>query len=157
MTPATIIQEAKSEGVKITLSASGSIKAIGDQSAVSRWLPIIKESKPAIIAMLSDAANDSPSWGWRVRYSDTELLEIYTTPTATHSEVLRDFPGALSAEPFTRSLKQPSGPISAEQEATIRAWLARIKEADPYIIADVLERCRNDADARDYFIVRAGE
>ncbi|HNM80805.1 MAG TPA: hypothetical protein PKL28_07110, partial [Rhodocyclaceae bacterium] len=43
----------------------------------------------------------------------------------------------------------------ASETASIRAWLAHIGETDAGTIADVLQRCRNDAEARSYFIGRA--
>ncbi len=36
----------------LALSPSGSISAKGDQSAIDRWLPVIRQSKAAIIAEL---------------------------------------------------------------------------------------------------------
>lgn len=47
--------------------------------------------------------------------------------------------------------------ITTEQETAIRAWLAHTEETDPEIIAEVLNQCRTDPDARDYFIPEAGE
>ena len=58
MTPATIIQQAAAEGVSLALSPAGTIKAIGDQVTVNRWLPVIRENKPGIVAALQQAAND---------------------------------------------------------------------------------------------------
>jgi hypothetical protein len=52
MSPAEIIERATEEGVLLALSSSGSISAKGDQSAINRWLPAIKQSKTAIIAEL---------------------------------------------------------------------------------------------------------
>ncbi len=46
-------------------------------------------------------------------------------------------------------------PITADDEAAIRGWLARIGETDPVTIAEVIDGCRRDADARDYFLGRA--
>jgi hypothetical protein len=57
MTPAAIIQQAAEDGVRIVLSPTGTIKATGDQATVSRWLPLIRENKPGILAVLQ-AAND---------------------------------------------------------------------------------------------------
>lgn len=42
-----------------------------------------------------------------------------------------------------------------EEEAPIRAWLAHIEETDPATIADVLERCQNDAQTRAYCLEQA--
>jgi hypothetical protein len=52
MRPTEIIERATEEGVQLALSPSGSISAKGDQSAIERWLPAIKQSKVAIIAVL---------------------------------------------------------------------------------------------------------
>lgn len=46
--------------------------------------------------------------------------------------------------------------ISGDLEA-IRAWLAFIGEADPVTVGEVLDKCRTDPEARDYFVRRAGE
>ncbi len=58
MTPAAIIKTAATEGVRLALSPTGTIKASGDQAAVSRWIPLIREHKPGIVAELR-AANDT--------------------------------------------------------------------------------------------------
>lgn len=50
-----------------------------------------------------------------------------------------------------------TAPMTAEEEQAIRAWLALIEETDPATIAEVMSKCRRDADARDYFTGRAGE
>ena len=53
MTPATIIERAAADGVRLTLTAPGKLKAIGDKQAVIRWLPILTEHKPELMAALS--------------------------------------------------------------------------------------------------------
>jgi hypothetical protein len=57
MTPATIIGAARAEGVGLVLSATGTIKATGERAAVNRWVPLIREHKPGILAALREAAN----------------------------------------------------------------------------------------------------
>lgn len=52
MSPTEIIKLATEESVLLALSPSGSISAKGDQSAIDRWLPVIRQSKAAIIAEL---------------------------------------------------------------------------------------------------------
>lgn len=52
MTPATLIQKAAADGVKLTLSQSETIKATGNAEAVNRWLPVIREHKTGLIAAL---------------------------------------------------------------------------------------------------------
>lgn len=58
MTPATIIQQAQAEGVVLTLSPTGTVRATGTGDAVYRWLPLIREHKPGIVAALQEAVND---------------------------------------------------------------------------------------------------
>lgn len=58
MNPATIIQQAAADGVSLILSPVGTIKATGEGAAVNRWLPLIREHKPGIVAALQEAAND---------------------------------------------------------------------------------------------------
>ena len=53
MTPAAIISEALVDGVSLALSPTGNIRATGEQFAVNRWLPIIRDHKPGIVAVLS--------------------------------------------------------------------------------------------------------
>jgi hypothetical protein len=55
MTPTLIIEQVAAEGIRLTLGTDGKIKAIGDQVAVTRWLPIIRAQKPGIVAVLQAA------------------------------------------------------------------------------------------------------
>ena len=52
---------------------------------------------------------------------------------------------------------QPRHELSTEDESSIRAWLAHIEETDPDIIAELLDQCRADSEARRYFLQRAEE
>lgn len=52
MTPASILQQATAGGVSLALSADGKIKATGDQSAVDKWLPTIRNNKTGILCEL---------------------------------------------------------------------------------------------------------
>jgi hypothetical protein len=100
MTPATIIREAQADGVSLTLSPAGTIKATGDGAAVSRWLAVIREHKAAIVEALKVSPGDTAR-GWLVRYPDGSIIETYiilsngTCPA--RAEVLRDYPGAIEA------------------------------------------------------------
>jgi hypothetical protein len=57
MNPCKIIKEAQADGVELALSPAGNIKAVGDDVAVHRWLPIIRANKIDLISALR-AAND---------------------------------------------------------------------------------------------------
>jgi hypothetical protein len=69
--------------------------------------------------------------------------------------MLERHPDAIAAEPFTPTIRQPSAPLTADEEMAIRAWLALIEETDATTIAEMIDRCQRDANARDYFTGRA--
>ena len=58
MNPATIIEKATADGVNLALSETGTIKATGDQAALNRWLPTIREHKQDILATLKEMADE---------------------------------------------------------------------------------------------------
>ena len=53
MTPASILNQSAADGVILSLSASGTLKANGNQEYVDKWLPLIRDHKPALVALLS--------------------------------------------------------------------------------------------------------
>lgn len=54
MSAAEIIQAARWDGVGITLSSVGTLKAAGEQTAVNRWRSILVEHKAEIVTHLMD-------------------------------------------------------------------------------------------------------
>ncbi len=48
MNTTELIEQATAEGVILALSATGTIKAIGNQSVVDKWLPTIRNNKTGI-------------------------------------------------------------------------------------------------------------
>lgn len=97
------------------------------------------------------------SYWWRIHYPHHAPVEVACSPPATYAEILVWQPDASAAEPFEPIPRQPTAPLTAHDEATVRAWLAHIGETDFEIIAVVLNQCRTDADARDYFISQAAD
>jgi hypothetical protein len=53
MTAAAILHRAEAEGVSLTLTPAGTIKAIGNPEAVNRLLPVIRAHKAEILAELA--------------------------------------------------------------------------------------------------------
>jgi hypothetical protein len=45
--------------------------------------------------------------------------------------------------------------LTRTEESELRRWLAAIEEHDPAIISYMLDRCRTDAGAREYFLRHA--
>ncbi len=115
MTPATIIRDAEMDGVRLALSPAGTIKATGDDAAVKRWLATIREHKAEIIELLKVGAGDTASVGWRLHYIDRDPLHVFTSPPATHAEILGRNPDAIAAEPCTLD-DVPTKPIEKGTE-----------------------------------------
>lgn len=167
MTPSTIVKEAAVDGVSLTLSSTGTIRAVGEREVVKRWLPMIREHKAAIQTVLrgprfstrsidADDARTTFGW-WRIHYPNIAPVEIACSPPASRSEILASRPDAIRAESFEPLRQRPNSPLSAIAELSIRHWLQRIGETDVFTIDHVLNACRTDADARDYFIQLAGD
>lgn len=158
MTPAAIIREAQADGVMLFISSSGTIKASGDVVAVNRWAAVLREQKAGVIEALKVGVGDTATasrW-WRIDFADGDSVEVSCSPPATNAEILEQHPAAVAAEPFEQIQRRPAATMTADEEAAIRAWLVQIEETDVDIVADVLKRCRSDADARGYFTGRAG-
>jgi hypothetical protein len=47
--------------------------------------------------------------------------------------------------------------LTEDEDAAIRVWLSRIEESDPVVIDEVLDKCRTEPDAKDYFLGQASE
>lgn len=52
MTPAAIIIQAHRDGVELALTPHGTIRAHGEQAAVERWVPLLREHKPSLVDYL---------------------------------------------------------------------------------------------------------
>jgi hypothetical protein len=59
--------------------------------------------------------------------------------------------------PLDTHKRESTAPMSESEESAIRAWLAHIEETNPDEIADVLDKCRTNSEARAYFLLRAQE
>lgn len=109
MTPATIIREAQSDGVKLALSPTGTIKASGDGAAVNRWLAVLREHKAEIVDVLKVGTDDTATasrW-WLIHYPDRNPVETASFPPATHAEILERHPEAIAAEPIHQAKPEP--------------------------------------------------
>lgn len=158
MTPATIIREAQKEGVRLALYPAGTIKATGDGAAVNRWLAVIREHKAEIIDALKVGASDTAtaSRRWLIHFLGRNPLTVAFSPAVIHAEVLGSYPDARAAEPAAEIRRQRDTLLTSKQETAVGAWLVQIGESDETIIDDVLTLCRQDGDARAYYLGRAG-
>jgi len=113
MTHLDTIQTAFSDGVKLSLSPAGKIEATGDPAAVSRWLPIIKEQKAAIVEAL-----ETTSRHWLIHFADRDPLPVLCVPPAAHAEILASYPDAVAAEPYTPTVERPAAPMTLAKGET---------------------------------------
>lgn len=129
MTTAMIILEAKADGVILALSDTGTIKATGDRTAVNRWLPIIRENKPGIVAALQETVNDDALSEPAAEGRRQKVLEM-----------LRDTPGIRYAvmvdDPDTDPVIMALGIRDVE---TCELAIPRAKY-DPFLLLDLIER-----------------
>ena len=154
MTAADILKRATADGVRLTLTPAGTIKAMGAQSAVERWRDTLRDNRDGIILALRQI-DATPSRWWRLHYADSDPVDLICVPVATHAEMLARHPDALAAEPYTPIWRAPAAPMTEVQKGELRGWLALIGEHDPEWIDGVIEHCQRDADSRDYFLARA--
>jgi hypothetical protein len=123
--------------------------------AVANHFKPISEPLSATLAKVGAGDTATASRWWLIHYPDRDPAEVACCPDATHAEILARYPDAIAAQPFTPVIRQPSARMTAKEETAIRAWLALIDETNPAAIAEVVSKCQQDADARDYFTGRA--
>lgn len=51
MKMATILREAITDGIKLTLPTRNNLKVAGDEQTLLRWLPSLRDSKPQIVTL----------------------------------------------------------------------------------------------------------
>jgi hypothetical protein len=120
----------------------------------------IREHKAALMEILKteSLAADVRAWKWTVHFTDDrDPLTVSFSPEATCAEVLERYPDAAAAEPVPSPAHPSADALAADEESAIRAWLASIGETDPKIIEETIENCQRDAEARAFFLGRAGE
>ncbi len=166
MTPVTIIREAQSDGVRLALSPTGTIKAIGDGPAVNRWLSVIRERKAEIIEALKVDAGDTASLTAKEETAIRAWLAlIEETDPATIAEVIgqcqrdadaRDYFSRRAAmelpkpAPFTddrRTCKQCANFIAPRCQAAKRGEMVAGWDDEP--IQDLPRRCEAYAPGAD--------
>jgi hypothetical protein len=84
------------------------------------------------------------------------LTGYMTATPATPATQNADKPATV-ATVAVAVLPEPIPQLSSDDESNIQDWLAHIEETDPSMIADVVDKCRNDLDVRRYFLKRSSE
>jgi hypothetical protein len=160
-----LLYRLRGAGLVLTLTSAGGLHVAPRKALTDEHRAAIRAQRDALVLALQtegqkilpqDAvAAATNSVRWLLHYTDRDSLEVTFCSEVTHAEILERHPDAVAAEPFTPTTRQPSAPLTAGEEAAIRAWLALIEETDPATIADVLRSCEQDADVRSYFVRRA--
>ena len=93
MTPATIIKQAKADGVSLALSQTGSIKAIGNEQAITRWIPLIRERKAELLDVLRNTPDELEILAWMESIGETDpvIFQETLTKCRTNPDALRFF------------------------------------------------------------------
>ncbi|MFZ5594737.1 MAG: hypothetical protein ACOY4D_10870 [Pseudomonadota bacterium] len=159
MTLSALIRKRDTGNLATAIPAISATQPKGETATVARIATVAvanpKEEKTASPAKGGAGDTATASRWWLIHYPDRDPLEVACCPEATHADILERHPDAVAAEPFTPTIRQPSAPMTFDEETAIRAWLALIGETDAVTIAEVIEQCQQDADARDYFTGRA--
>ena len=118
MTAAAIIEHARADGVTLALDAAGKLKVRGIDAAVARWLPDVRQHKPALVLLLSGpgadrpavevAVDTAPAYRYLIRHPDGSLASHSFSPAATLAEVRAAHPGALSIEVEPNPVPEPA-------------------------------------------------
>lgn len=90
MSPRELIAGAAADGVTLSLSPQGTIKAAGDAAAVERWAPAIRAHKMELIAALADS---DKAWMELRRWLSTIGEDDQSIINAVRSQCEKD-PGA---------------------------------------------------------------
>ena len=146
MTPAAIIAQAAADGVRLGLSSVGTIKATGDQAAVSRWLPVLRDHKPAIVAALQKTGNETIFWRWLIHLAGRDLREVVFSPPVTRAEVVALYPDAVEVRPAPETpTRKPTAAEVAELTRLVTAVYVHANDTDADR-ADALARALADPD-----------
>lgn len=77
MTVNEILVGLEQDGVRLALSPAGTVKARGEQAAITKWLPLLQRHKPGILAALQPppavpALHPTPPIqpGWQISWRD---------------------------------------------------------------------------------------
>jgi len=147
MTPATLLSAARADGVALTLTAAGTIKAAGRQAAVARWLPEVREHKEALLVALSE-----PHRLWDIVEPSGACWRSCVAPPQTLAQILAAYGPGTSAVPVEDP--DEGQPLPPDIEAAVLEWLDQIGEDCPDIRAQILDRARDAPEARADYVAR---
>ena len=146
MNAAVLIRDALSDGVACVLDESGGLLLEGHQDDIARWLPMIRQHKPEIVKSLTEF-----SFWWRVHFPDGRAVEVSSTPQHNLTSIQASYPAAIRWEPFTPEVITPDRPMTTDEVTAIRRYCLA-EDCQPDEVANILNQCQRDADARAWFL-----
>lgn len=94
MTPAEVLRDALSDGVRVAVTPSRTIKICGEPDAVGRWAAVLREHKPTVMDALALPAAMATEFG------PVELLEAPDVlPTEPSNGASAGFDGTSEGDP----------------------------------------------------------
>jgi hypothetical protein len=84
--------------------------------------------------------------------SGATLVEAHDLLGCTSDDILEPI---IAHDESEAQAGSPPDPMPGWQETTIRMWLDHIGETDPEIIAETINKCHVDIEAREFFLGRA--
>ena len=106
----------------------------------------------ATVTVAKSPQRQTASRWWLIHFANRDPAQVVCYPETTHAEMMKQYSDAIAVEPFTPVLRQPSAPMIVSEETAIRALLVQIEETDPATIAEVINQCQRDADAREFYL-----
>lgn len=159
MTLSALIRKRNTGNLATAIPAISATQLKGEAATVARIATVAvanhKEEKTVLSAKVGAGDTATASRWWCIYYLEKEPEVITYFPDATYKDIFQRHPDAISAAPFTLLVKKPRLSLTVDEEKSIRNWLARIDETDPLLVANVIERCQQDADDRAYFLKQA--
>lgn len=111
MSAVEIIKEAAKDGVTLSLSPEGKVKAMGGSAAVNRWLPMLQQRREELAELLRKETRPTDAEAQaELRRLVKEIASFYGFSQEEEDEALRnaitDFDAALTC---FRSIRQQIG------------------------------------------------
>lgn len=146
--------------------SSASATAIHATFATPRTIGTESIAQIATVAIANSEALEAEVSGEQIEVADitahrwliylpNENIDTVNSSPLKREDLLAEYPDAFTIEPHDPKPIRPSTPLGAQEEATLRRWLAYIDERDSESILEVLDRCRTDQSARSFFLGQA--
>ncbi len=137
---ALLLREVEADGLRLSLTDTGTIKISGKREAIEKWTPALREHKPELVAELQKGVLGVHGV---LAYQQNPPRTLYDSG----GEEVHPAPDSVPWEQWQADHPSPGTvPLTTDEALDIRAWLTFIGETDPATIADVLRTCERFPD-----------